>query len=61
MDINTLRIAVTLTSLVLFLALVLHTWSRRRRQDFEDAALLPFMDEMNPAPPANEPKPGARP
>jgi cytochrome c oxidase cbb3-type subunit 4 len=45
MDINTLRVAVTVVSLVLFLALVLHSWSRRRAQEYRDAALLPFTDE----------------
>ena len=45
MDINTLRIAVTVVSFVLFLALVVHSWSRRRAQEFHDAAMLPFLDE----------------
>ena len=45
MDINTLRIAVTLLSLVLFLGLMLYTWSRRRAPEYEAAALLPFADE----------------
>ena len=43
MDINDLRIAVTLASLVLFLVLMVHTWSRRRAAEHADAALLPFM------------------
>ena len=43
MDINDLRIAVTLSSLLLFIALMLHTWSRRRAAEHADAALLPFM------------------
>jgi len=42
MDINTLRIAVTVAGLVLFLALVAYCWSRRREQEYHDAALLPF-------------------
>ena len=45
MDINDLRVAVTLASLVLFLALVAHTWSRRRRTEYEAAAQLPFIEE----------------
>jgi cytochrome c oxidase cbb3-type subunit IV len=49
MDINDLRIAVTVASLVLFIALMVHTWSRRRSADHEAAALLPFLDE-EPAP-----------
>ncbi len=43
MDINDLRIAVTLISLLLFIVLMLHTWSRRRAAEHADAALLPFM------------------
>ena len=45
MDVNTIRVAVTVASLVLFLALVLHTWSRARKAEHEAAALLPFADE----------------
>ena len=45
MDINTARIAVTVLSLVLFIALVLHTWSRHRKAEHEAAALLPFIGE----------------
>jgi cytochrome c oxidase cbb3-type subunit 4 len=43
MDINDLRVTVTVISLVLFLALMVHTWSRRRSAEHADAALLPFM------------------
>lgn len=55
MDVNTLRIAVTLVSLVLFLALVAHTWSRRRNAEHADAALLPFLgsDEVASKEPAH--------
>jgi cytochrome c oxidase cbb3-type subunit 4 len=49
MDINDLRIAVTLISLVLFVALVAHAWSRRRRADYEAAAMLPFVEDQVPA------------
>jgi cytochrome c oxidase cbb3-type subunit 4 len=45
MDVNDLRIAVTLIGLVLFLALVAHTWSRRRQADHSAAAALPFIDD----------------
>ena len=44
MEINALRIAVTVVSLLLFVALVAHTWSRNRRQEHEAAAELPFFD-----------------
>ncbi len=49
MDINDLRIAVTVVSLVLFIALMVHTWSRRRRAEYEAAALLPFAEEETQA------------
>ena len=52
MDVNILRIAVTVAGLALFLALVVHTWSRRRVADHEAAALLPFADDDAPAPAA---------
>lgn len=45
MDVNELRSVVTVVGLVLFLALVAHTWSRNRRGDHEEAARLPFADE----------------
>lgn len=61
MDINTLRIAVTVVSLILFLALVVHSWSRRRAQEFHDAAMLPFLDEpIGPSPSAQDNAQGAR-
>ena len=49
MDVNDLRVAVTLAGFVLFLALVVHTYSRRRRADHEAAAMLPFLEEDNAA------------
>lgn len=45
MDLNDLRIAVTVASLVLFVALVVHTWSRRRRDEHDAAAQLPFIED----------------
>ena len=45
MDLNDIRSAVTLASLVLFVALALHTWSRRRRAEHEAAAALPFASD----------------
>jgi len=44
MDINDLRIATTLASLVLFLGIMAWTWSRRRLAGFEEAARLPFVE-----------------
>jgi len=46
MDLNDLRIAVTVSSFVLFIALIAHTWSRRRHAEHEAAARLPFGDEF---------------
>jgi len=45
MDVNDLRVAVTLASLVLFLALMVHTWSRSRQAEHEAAARLPFEED----------------
>ena len=47
MDINDMRIAVTVISLLLFIALVVHTWSRRRKAEYESAAQLPFVEDGN--------------
>jgi cytochrome c oxidase cbb3-type subunit IV len=44
MDVNDLRSGVTVISLVLFLALVVWTWSRSRKAAFDEAAQLPFQD-----------------
>jgi cytochrome c oxidase cbb3-type subunit IV len=44
MDINILRAAVTLLSFTVFIAIVFWAWSRHRRQDFDEAAQLPFLD-----------------
>lgn len=45
MDINDLRSAVTLASLLLFLGIAGWSWQRRRRAEFEEAARLPFVEE----------------
>jgi hypothetical protein len=37
-DLNTVRIAVTLVSLLLFVALMVHSWSRRRLPEQPAAA-----------------------
>ena len=42
MDINTVRIATTLGSFVLFVGIVWWAWSKRRSKDFTEAANLPF-------------------
>jgi cbb3-type cytochrome oxidase subunit 3 len=58
MDVNTLRIAVTVAGLALFVVLMLHTWSRQRRAEHEAAAMLPFVDEDLPA--ASGQSPGSK-
>jgi cbb3-type cytochrome oxidase subunit 3 len=45
MDVNTLRVAVMIAGFVLFLALMAHTWSKKRRHDHEEAAMLPFRSD----------------
>ena len=46
MDINVMRSAVTVLSLLIFLGIVAWAWSKRNRAEFEDAANLPFQDEQ---------------
>ena len=48
MDVNTLRITVTLLGLALFIGLTLWAYSRRRRTAFAEAAQLPFLDSQQP-------------
>lgn len=45
MDVNDMRVMVTLLGFVLFIALAVHTWSRRRRPEHEAAARLPFAED----------------
>lgn len=45
MDINDLRSAVTVVSLLLFVGLVAMTLKRSRRSEFEEAAQLPFAED----------------
>ena len=45
MDVNTLRIIVTLLSLAAFVGIVKWAWSARNRAGFEEAARLPFVAE----------------
>jgi cytochrome c oxidase cbb3-type subunit IV len=42
MDINTLRIIATVASFIVFIGIVVWAWSRRRDEDFKQAANLPF-------------------
>ena len=45
MDINDLRSAVTVVSLLLFVGIAVWTWQSSRRDAFDEAARLPFADE----------------
>jgi cytochrome c oxidase cbb3-type subunit IV len=42
MDINTLRSIATVVSMVTFVGIVVWAWSKQRRDDFTEAANLPF-------------------
>ncbi|HEY8084006.1 MAG TPA: cbb3-type cytochrome c oxidase subunit 3 [Methylophilaceae bacterium] len=42
MDINTLRILATVLSFVVFVGIMMWTFSRRNEKDFREAANLPF-------------------
>jgi len=44
-DINTLRIAVTVVSFAAFVGIVLWAFSGRARRRFEEAARLPFAED----------------
>ena len=48
MDVNDLRIAVTVFSFIVFLGIVRFTWSRRRRDEYSAAEQLPFQEETAP-------------
>ena len=45
MDVNDLRSAVTVLSLLIFLGIAAWAWSRRNRDRFDEAARLPFADD----------------
>ena len=45
MDVNDLRSAVTVASLMLFCSIAVWAWRRARRAEFEEAAKLPFVEE----------------
>ena len=44
MDINDIRVVTTVMSLILFIGIMVWTWSSRRRSGFDEAAQLPFSD-----------------
>ena len=45
MDVNDLRIVVTVASFLCFIGIVAWAWSRGNRGRFDEAAMLPFADE----------------
>ena len=45
MDVNTLRIAVTVIGFVLFIVLLGHSWSRQRRHEHAAAAALALVGD----------------
>jgi cytochrome c oxidase cbb3-type subunit 4 len=45
MDLNDVRIAWTVVSFLVFLAIVAWAYSRGARRSFDEAAQLPFLDE----------------
>ena len=49
MDLNDFRSAVTVISFLAFLGIVAWAWSRTRREGFEHAAQLPFVEEADGA------------
>jgi len=49
MDVNDLRIAVTVLSLGCFIGIIKWAWSRRNQPGFDEAAQIPFtIDETAP-------------
>ena len=49
MDLNTMRVIVTVATFICFVAIVIWAYSRRREKQFDEAAQLPFADETAPA------------
>ena len=45
MDINDLRSAFTVVSLLIFVGIVVWAWSKRNKANFDEAAQLPFKDD----------------
>ncbi len=45
MDINDMRSAVTVVSILVFVGIVAWAWSKRNKSNFDEAAQLPFKDD----------------
>ena len=46
MDINELRSIATVGSFILFVTILVWTWTKRNSRDFKEAANLPFVEDM---------------
>ena len=49
MDSSLIQTIWTLVVLVLFVGIVIWAWSGKRKQDFDEAANIPFQEEDKPA------------
>ena len=49
MDDNLIQVVWTLVVLVLFVGIVIWAWSGKRKQDFDEAANMPFDEDDMPA------------
>ena len=45
MDVNEMRVAITVLTFVIFIAIVVWAWSGRRRQEFDEAARMALDDD----------------
>jgi cytochrome c oxidase cbb3-type subunit IV len=45
-DVNVLRVLVTVISFVVFIGIVAWAWSRRNKAAFDEAAQLPFQESQ---------------
>jgi cytochrome c oxidase cbb3-type subunit IV len=54
MDVNTLRVVVTVMSLAAFVGIVIWAWLRRNQAAFAQAARLPLDDDAQPPSASNE-------
>ena len=48
MDMQTLRVGITVTAFLLFIGICLWAWSARHRARFEEAARIPFDEDDIP-------------
>jgi cbb3-type cytochrome oxidase subunit 3 len=56
MDINSLRIGVTLAGLIAFLLLVFWVYSKNNKAHFREAGNLPFLEDQSTRPCTHEDK-----